>query len=140
MPFTVAFPTRHTDTFAATGFVHAGVLLALTELAYAAFEAAAGVQKPETVVAVQVRTSAEYLRPLPWRDGATLAVRCLVLEDRGFTQAYEVCSTASGRLVARIEHDWVWLDTGTGRAVPLDAETQERFAALSTTPEPQGGG
>ncbi len=135
MVFTVTFPTRHTDTFAATGFVHAGVLLALTELAYASFEAAAGVQKPQHVVAVEVRTRAEYLLPLPWREGATLSVRCLAFEGRGFTQAFEVRSAASGRLVARIEHDWVWLDATTGRAVPLEDAVRERFAALSDSPE-----
>lgn len=132
MTFTVRFPTRHTDTFAATGFVHAGVLLALTELAYAAFEEAAGVQKPQQIVAVELRTRAEYLRPLPWRDGAELAVRCLDATARGLTLAFEVHSAASGRLVARIEHDWVWLDTGSGRAVPLDDETQRRFRSFST--------
>ena len=40
MAFEITYPTRHTDAFAATGFVHAGVLLALTEMAYAAFEEA----------------------------------------------------------------------------------------------------
>jgi hypothetical protein len=30
--FEITFPTRHTDAFAATGYVHAGVLLALTEM------------------------------------------------------------------------------------------------------------
>jgi hypothetical protein len=29
VPFSVSFPTRHTDAFAATGFVHAGAVLAL---------------------------------------------------------------------------------------------------------------
>jgi acyl-CoA thioesterase FadM len=129
MAFHVTFPTRHTDTFAATGFVHAGVLLALTELAYAAFEEVAGVRKPEQVVAVELRTRAEYLRPLPWREGAELVVRCLSIESQGLTQAYEVRSAVSGRLVARIEHDWVWLDITTGRAVPLDEGVRERFAA-----------
>ena len=66
MPFRVQFPTRHTDTYAATGFVHAGVLLALTELAYAAFERAAGLSKPPHIVSVEVRTRAEYRTPLPW--------------------------------------------------------------------------
>jgi acyl-CoA thioesterase FadM len=131
MSFTVRFPTRHTDTFAATGFVHAGVLLALTDLAYAAFESAAGVGKPSHVVAVQVRTRAEYHRPLLWQDGAEIEVRCLAVQTHGLTQQYEVRSAESGRLVARIEHDWVWLDTTSGRAVPLDETVQERFAALS---------
>jgi hypothetical protein len=68
--FAVRFPTRHTDTFAATGFVHAGVLLALTELAYSAYEQAAGLEKGAHIVAVERRTRAEYFQPLPWRGGA----------------------------------------------------------------------
>jgi len=136
MPFTVSFPTRHTDTYAATGFVHAGVLLALTELAYAAFERAAGVQKPGHVVAVQVRTRAEYLAPLPWQDGATIEVTTQAASARGFTQAFAIRSARSDRLMARIEHDWVWLDTATGHAVPLPEEAQAAFLALNESPPP----
>ena len=136
MPFSVSFPTRHTDTYAATGFVHAGVLLALTELAYAAFERAAGVAKPAHVVAVQVRTRAEYQAPLPWQDGATIEVTTLACTERGFTQAFALRSARSDRLVARIEHDWVWLDTSSGRAAPLPEEAQAAFLALSEQPPP----
>jgi len=130
MPFTVTFPTRHTDAFAATGFVHVGVLLALTELAYAAFEHAAGVTKPGHIVAVEVRTRAEYVRPLPWQEGALIEVECLDLLSQGFTQRYTIHSAQSRRLIARIEHDWVWMDTRTGRAVPLPEDARQRFAAL----------
>src|SRR5215210_1031573 len=90
MAFTVSIPTRHTDTYAATGFVHAGVLLALTELAYAAFERAAGVEKPGQVVAVQVRTRAEYQAPLPWQDGARIEVTTQAATARGFTQTFAI--------------------------------------------------
>lgn len=131
MSFTISFPTRHTDCFAATGFVHAGVLLALTELAYAAYEEAAGLAKPEHVVAVEVRTRAEYLRPLPWRDGVALAVTTVSASPQGFTQAFTLCSARTDRVVARIEHDWVWLDTETGRAVPLADEVQAQLLGLS---------
>lgn len=131
MAFTARFETRHTDTYAATGFVHAGVLLALTELAYAAYERAAGVEKPAHIVAVEVRTRAEYVAPLPWQDGAVVEVITLAAGERGFTQAFAVRSARTDRLVARIEHDWVWLDTTTGRAVPLPAEVQAAFLRLS---------
>jgi acyl-CoA thioesterase FadM len=134
MAFTISFPTRHTDTYAATGFVHAGVLLALTELAYAAYERAAGVEKPAHVVAVQVRTRAEYRSPLPWQDGATLAVTTQTATERGFTQSFTLRSSRTDRLVASIEHDWAWLDTATGRAVPLPAEAQAAFLALDDAP------
>ena len=127
MPFALTFPTRHTDTFAATGFVHAGVLLALTEMTYAAFEEAVGIQKPAHIVAVQIRTRAEYQSPLPWRDGAAIEAVTLTADARGFTQRYVVRSQRTDRTAARIEHDWVWLDTATGRAVPLDEETITRL-------------
>jgi acyl-CoA thioesterase FadM len=134
MPFLVSYPTRHTDTYAATGFVHAGVLLALTELAYAAYESEAGVEKPPHIVAVQVRTRAEYQAPLPWRDGATVEVTTPAASARGFTQAFTLRSSETDRIVARIEHDWVWLDTATSRAVALPEDVQARFLALGDQP------
>ena len=70
--FTLALPTRHTDAFAATGFVHSGVLIALTEMTYAAFEKRVEIAKPESVVAIQVETQAKYYAPLPWAEGAEL--------------------------------------------------------------------
>lgn len=129
MPFTITLPTRHTDTYAATGFVHAGVLLALTELAYAAYEQAAGLSKPSHIVSVQVRTRAEYRAPLPWRDGATIEVTTTAATSSGFSQQFVIRSASTDRLVARIEHDWVWMDTKEGRAVPLDDEVQGRLLA-----------
>jgi acyl-coenzyme A thioesterase PaaI-like protein len=66
MAFEITFPTRHTDAFAATGFVHAGVLLALTEMAYAAFEEHCGVHKPAHVYAVQRATEATGESAATW--------------------------------------------------------------------------
>lgn len=134
MPFSVTFQTRHTDCYAATGFVHAGVLIAFTELAYAAGEQAAGISKPAHVVAVEVRTRAEYLRPLPWQDGVVVEVSTLTAEAQGFTQAFTLRSARTDRTIARIEHDWVWLDTQTGRAVPLDEQACTRLLSLNTQP------
>ncbi|HLZ68574.1 MAG TPA: thioesterase family protein [Dehalococcoidia bacterium] len=131
MPFSVRFPTRHTDCYAATGFVHAGVLLALTELAYAAGELAAGISKPAHIVAVEVRTRAEYLRPLPWQDGAIVEVTTPAAQAEGFTQTFTLRSARTERTIARIEHDWVWLDTQSGRAVPLDEQTCTRLLSLN---------
>ncbi len=133
MPFSVSYQTRHTDCYAATGFVHAGVLLAFTELAYAACEQAAGIAKPAHVVAVEVRTRAEYLRPLPWQDGVAVEAGTLAAGAEGFTQSFTLRSARSERVVARIEHDWVWLDTQSGRAVPLDEQTCARLLALNDT-------
>ncbi len=123
--FTIAFPTRHTDTFSSTGFVHAGVLLALTELAYAAFEAHCGVRKPDHVVAVQRETRAVYHAPLPWAEGATLEVHTISADDRGFEQEFAVTSSARGTPVAAFVHSWAWLDTVTGRGVPLPPDVQQ---------------
>src|SRR6266545_2907540 len=98
MAFTFRCDTRHTDTYAATGFVHAGVLLAFTELAYAAYERAAGISKPGHVVAVEVRTRAEYHAPLPWQDGAVVEVTTPAATGRGFTQSFAVRSARTDRL------------------------------------------
>src|SRR4051794_19533094 len=135
MHFTIRCETRHTDTYAATGFVHAGVLLAFTELAYAGYERAAGVSKPAQVVAVPVRTRAEYLAPLPWQDGAVVEVITAAVSGRGFTQQFALRSARSDRLAARIEHDWVWLDTASGRAAPFPDDAQAAFLSLSERPD-----
>jgi acyl-CoA thioesterase FadM len=134
MSFTISLPTRHTDTYAATGFVHAGVLLALTELAYASYERAAGVEKPAHVVAVPVRTRAEYRSPLPWQDGATIEVTTQTATERGFSQTFAIRSSRTDRLIAQIEHDWVWLDTTAGRAVPMPEDARAAFLALNDAP------
>ncbi len=130
MSFTVSFQTRHTDTFAATGFVHAGVLLALTELAYGAFEQHAGISKPGNVVAVQRKTEATYQAPLAWQEGATIEVQTTEAGARSFTQTFTIMSTESGRAIASIVHLWAWLDTESGRAVELDDQTQRKLTEV----------
>jgi acyl-CoA thioesterase FadM len=122
--FSISYPTRHTDTFTDTGFVHAGVLLALTELAYAAFEEHCGVSKPDHVVAVQRETRAVYHAPLAWREGATIEVTTTSTDDRGFEQEFAVRSTARGTPVATFVHAWAWLDTVTGRGIPIPPDVQ----------------
>lgn len=129
MPFRITLPTRHTDAYAATGFVHAGVLLALTEMAYAAFEAHCDVSKPAQVVAVQRSTEAVYHAPLSWPDGATIEVRTTSADDRGFEQEFRVLSAVSNAPVATISHRWAWLDTTSGRSVPIPEDVQRRFLA-----------
>jgi acyl-CoA thioesterase FadM len=129
MVFSVSFPTRHTDTFAGTGFVHAGVLLALTELAYARLEQHLGISKPAHVVAVERETRAIYAAPLPWQEGAAVEVRTTDATQRGFAQEFTIRSAASGQLVATFVHQWVWLDTTTGRRAPLPVEVVEALLA-----------
>ncbi|MDX1383307.1 MAG: thioesterase family protein [Thermoanaerobaculia bacterium] len=129
MPFEISFPTRHTDAFAATGFVHAGVLLALTEMAYAAFEKHCGVTKPPTTYAVQRATEARYVSPLAWQEGATIRVRTLAADGRGFEQEFVVHSARDGREIARFIHHWSWFDTGAGRTVELTPEVRSALLA-----------
>lgn len=127
MTFSVSYRTRHTDTYAATGFVHAGVMLALTEMAYAAFETHCGITKPEHIVAVERETQATYHAPLRWQEGATVEVRTTEMADKGFTQEFTVRSTRSGSMVASFVHRWVWLDTHEGRRVNLPEDAQKRL-------------
>ncbi len=130
MTFETRFDTRHTDCFAATGFVHAGVLLALTEMAYARFEAHCGIDaglKPESVYAVQRSTTATYVSPLRWQEGARVRVRTTQATERGFDQDFEILSAADGREVARFSHRWVWLDTRIGRPVALTGDIRQRL-------------
>ena len=130
MTFETEFETRHSDCFAATGFVHAGVLLALTEMAYARFEAHCGIDaghKPEHVYAVQRSTAATYFSPLRWQEGARIRVRTTGANERGFDQDFDVFSAADGREIARFSHRWVWFDTRSGRPVPLPEEVGRQF-------------
>jgi len=124
VPFSCSFPTRHTDTFTDTGFVHAGVLLALTDLAYAAFEEHCGISKPEHVVAVQRETRAVYHAPLPWKEGATIEVTTTSTNERGFEQEFSVSSTTTGTAIATFVHVWAWLDTVSFRGIPLPPDVQ----------------
>ena len=127
MTFEARFPTRHTDTYASSGFVHAGVLLALTELAYAAFEAHCGIGKPETTLAVPRETRVSYHRPLPWREGVRMEVETTAVGAHGFSQEFTCFSDASGVRIATFQHDWVWLDLQTGRPVALTEAVQEQY-------------
>jgi len=129
MPFEITLPTRHTDAFAATGFVHAGVLLALTEMAYAEFERHCGIEKPSHVYAVQRATEATYEAPLRWQEGATVRVRTIAATERGFDQEFEIVAASDRRRVARFVHHWVWLDTQAGKRLSLSEEVQRRLLA-----------
>lgn len=129
MAFSVSFPTRHTDSYAATGFVHGGVLFALTEMAYAAFEAHCGYSKPATTVAVQRESRVQWRTPLPWNEGATIEVVTSEAEPRGFTQEMHVTSAVTGRPVADFVHRWVWLDTTTGQRADIPADVCQAMLA-----------
>jgi len=127
MAFRVSFPTRHTDTYASSGFVHAGVLLALTELAYAAFETHRAIDKPDTVLAVPRETAVTYHRPLRWQDGCTIDVQTTDAGEHGFSQEFVCFAQTTDTRIATFRHDWVWLDLNSGRPVPIPAAIQARY-------------
>ena len=127
MAFEITFPTRHTDAFADTGLVHAGVLLALTEMAYAAFESHCGLSKPEAVYAVQRATEVVYRSPLGWDEGATILVRTLAATEKGFDQEFEIRSAQDSRQIASFVHHWVWFDTKEKRPLKIPEEAREKL-------------
>ena len=130
MAFEVRLPTRHTDTYAATGYVHSGVLLTLTEMAYAQVEAHLKIDKGPDLVAVQRLTEAVYAAPLPWQDGAVVEVETTSASSRGFAQEFQIRSAASGVRIATITHRWVWLDTTSGKGVEVPEDVQRRLLSL----------
>ena len=130
MAFKTTFETRHVDTYAATPFVHGGVLLAFTEMTYARLEGHLGLSKPPHIVCVERETRALYHAPLHWRDGAEIEVTTTEIDRKGFTQEFAIRSVASGAKVATIVHRWTWLDTVSGQRVELDDEAIERLGSV----------
>lgn len=130
MPLELKFETRHTDTFAATPFVHAGVLLALTELMYARIEAHLNISKPPDIVAVERETRAIYIRPLHWQEGASVRARTVSATTKGFTLESEILSATLGSPVASFTHDWIWLDSKAGRRVDIPDEVITKLSQL----------
>jgi acyl-CoA thioesterase FadM len=125
--FSSRFQTRHTDAFAATGFVHTGVLYALTELAYAEFETHCGIAKPAHVVAMQRESRAVFHAPLRWQEGAEIEVVTTEADERGFTQEFAVRSAASGAAIATFVHRWAWVDVDAGRRVDIGEVEREKL-------------
>ena len=127
MSFSITLPTRHTDTYTNTGFVHAGVLLALTELAYDSFERHCKLTKPKHVVAVQKETRAIYHAPLPWQESALIEIQTTKANSRYFEQEFSIRSGATGKAIATIVHEWVWMDLKTNHTITLSEDIQERL-------------
>ena len=113
--FSALFQTRHTDTFAGSGFVHMGVLFALTELALVDYDRAVGVTAEGGILRFNTRSEARFLAPLPWQEGARVQMRCSRL--RGSRLAFQclVSSATTGKLVAEISHEYVFMDPIAGR-------------------------
>lgn len=113
--FSADFQTRHTDTFAGSGFVHMGVLFALTELALVEYDRALGVSAEGGVLRFNLRSEARFLSPLPWQEGARVQMRCTRLRGTRLSFRCLVGSATTGRPVAEIEHDYAYFDPVAGR-------------------------
>ncbi len=129
--FSALFQTRHTDTFAATGFVHMGVLFALTELALVEYDRALGVQPEGGVLRFNLRSSARFISPLPWQEGARVRMRCTRIHGSRIAFGCVVSSATSGKDVAEIEHTYVWVDPATGQPKSPDNLDAIRDAVLA---------
>ena len=110
--------------------MHAGVLLSLTEMAYAHIETHLKIDKGPNLVAVQRLTEAVYAAPLPWQDGAIVEVETTSASSRGFAQEFRIRSAASDVQIATIMHRWVWLDTTSGKGVEVPEDVQQRLLSL----------
>jgi acyl-CoA thioesterase FadM len=112
--FSALYQTRHTDSFAGTGFVHMGVLFALTEMALVDYDRALGVTAEGGRLRFNVRSEARFLSPLPWQEGARVQMRCSRLRGARVSFACRVSSATTGRAVADINHEYAYMDPATG--------------------------
>ncbi len=119
--FEERYPLRHTDSFGGTPFVHGGVLLALTEIALAAYDEAAGVPSHRDVLRMQSRSEVRYRAPLRWIDAAIIRLRCTqVGRGRLVFEAF-VKADSTGETVAEFTHRYAYINAITGRPeVPAD--------------------
>ena len=113
--FSALFQTRHTDTFAGSGFVHMGVLFALTELALVDYDRAVGAAAEGGILRFNTRSEARFLAPLPWQEGARVQMRCWRLRGTRLCFLCLVSSATTGKLVAEISHEYVFMDPIAGR-------------------------
>ena len=119
--FELRLPLRHTDSFGGTPFVHGGVMLALTEIALDAYDAAAGVPAHRDVLRFQTHSELRYLAPLRWDDAAIVRMRCVEARAGRLRFECELAAASSGALVARIAHRYAYVNAQTGRAeTPAD--------------------
>jgi len=129
--FSALFQTRHTDTFGGTGFVHMGVLFALTELALVEYDRALGVAAEGGVLRFNLRSEARFLSPLRWEEGARVQMRCLSLRGTRLSFQCLVSSATTEKPIADISHDYVYVDPATGRSQPPPNLDDIRAAILA---------
>ncbi len=113
--FSALFQTRHTDTFGGTAFVHMGILFALTEMALVDYDRAVGASAEGSVLRFNIRSEARFLSPLPWQEGARVQMRCSRLRGTRVSFECQVSSATTGKGVAAISHEYVYMDPAAGR-------------------------
>jgi len=115
------YPLRHTDSFGGTPFVHGGVLLALTEIALAAYDEAAGIPSHRDVLRMQSHSEVRYRAPLRWVDAAVIHLRCTRVSQGRLVFEAQVYADSTGELVAEFTHRYAYINAITGRPeVPPD--------------------
>jgi len=119
--FSERYPLRHTDSFGGTPFVHGGVLLALTEIALAAYDEAAEIPSHRDVLRMQSHSEVRYRAPLRWVDAAVIQLRCTQLGRGRLVFEARVTADSTRELVAEFTHRYVYINAITGRPeVPAD--------------------
>lgn len=119
--FQERYPLRHTDSFGGTPFVHGGVLLALTEIALAAYDDAASIPPHRDVLRMQSHSEVRYRAPLRWVDAAVIQLRCTQLGNGRLVFEARVTADSTRELVAEFTHRYAYINAITGRPeVPAD--------------------
>ena len=119
--FELRLPLRHTDSFGGTPFVHGGVMLALTEIALDAYDAAAGIPSHRDVLRFQTHSDMRYLAPLRWDDACIVRMRCVEARAGRLRFECELAAASTGAPVARIAHRYAYVGAQSGRAeTPAD--------------------
>jgi acyl-CoA thioesterase FadM len=115
------YPLRHTDSFGGTPFVHGGVLLALTEIALAAYDEAASIPSHRDVLRMQSHSEVRYRAPLRWVDAAIIHLRCTRVGNGRLVFEARVDADSTGEVVAEFTHRYAYINAITGRPeVPPD--------------------
>jgi len=74
----------------------------------------------------------EYRRPV--FQGDQILIRTWVADMKKFTSLRKYELERDGKLVARAETNWAFVDTETGRLIPVPAEVSQSFQIRETSP------
>ena len=97
------------------------------------FEATGVLARMETerVGPILARTSCDYLQPVAYPDTVTVRTRCTRLGNSSFDMAYEVVSSALGKVCATGDAVIVMVDYNTGRSAQLGEALRAKLAEVS---------